>query len=160
VTLHRYQSGFAIALSFFVAFILTIIPLPTWASVARPEWVAMVLIYWCIAIPQRIGIGVAWGIGIFYDVLSDTLLGQHALFFILLAYISIFFYRQIRIYHLWQQSIIIALMLTLCRLPELLFLHTTGELHLTVLWSSVSSALLWYWLYIILRDIRRSYNIS
>jgi rod shape-determining protein MreD len=50
-----------IALSLVIALMLTALPLPEWAVNWRPAWVAMVLIYWCMALPERVGIGVRWG---------------------------------------------------------------------------------------------------
>ena len=44
-----------VALSFVAAFMLTAIPLPEWALPWRPAWIAMVLVYWCMALPQRVG---------------------------------------------------------------------------------------------------------
>ena len=75
----RSQGGLTIALSFFVALILTIIPLPDWMASFRPEWVALTLIYWSMALPQRVGVGIGWGLGLALDVLKGALLGQHAL---------------------------------------------------------------------------------
>ena len=45
-----------IILTFLVAFVLAVLPLPAWLLWGRPEWVALTLIYWCIALPQRVGI--------------------------------------------------------------------------------------------------------
>ena len=52
------SGGWVITLSFLVAFLLVGIPLPGGLGHFRPDWVAMTLIYWCMALPQRIGIGV------------------------------------------------------------------------------------------------------
>ena len=51
-----------VAASFLVAFILTATPLPDWALPWRPAWIAMVLIYWCIALPERVGVITGWAI--------------------------------------------------------------------------------------------------
>ena len=44
-----------ILLTFFAAYVLAVLPLPLWLLWARPEWVALLLIYWTIALPQRVG---------------------------------------------------------------------------------------------------------
>ena len=40
-----------ILLSFFLALMLTIMPLWDWAEEIRPQWVVLVLIYWTMALP-------------------------------------------------------------------------------------------------------------
>ena len=54
--LYKRQGVWVIILSFLLALMLTAIPLPIWAQAWRPAWVAMVLIYWCVALPERIGV--------------------------------------------------------------------------------------------------------
>ena len=53
-----------IGLTFLGAMMLIVLPLPRWIIWFRPEWVFMVLIFWMIAVPDRIGIGIAWMIGL------------------------------------------------------------------------------------------------
>src|SRR5690606_27167374 len=84
----EHNAGWAIILSFAVAFMLTAVPLPEWAASWRPAWVAMVLIYWCMALPERVGIGAAWCLGLLLDVQQGTLLGQHALGLALIAWLT------------------------------------------------------------------------
>ena len=67
------------AMSFVVSLMLTALPMPEWASLWRPAWVALVLIYWCMALPARSGVLVGWSVGLLLDVMTGTLLGQHAL---------------------------------------------------------------------------------
>ncbi|MDP2388977.1 MAG: rod shape-determining protein MreD, partial [Acidobacteriota bacterium] len=69
----------AVAISLVVAFALTSVPLPEWAHPWRPAWVAIVVIYWCLAIPERIGVLFAWSMGLLLDVMHGAILGQHAL---------------------------------------------------------------------------------
>jgi rod shape-determining protein MreD len=61
-----------IFLSFFIAYLLAIVPFPEWAMNYRPEWVPMVLIYWVMALPYRIGIGSAWSAGLILDILEGV----------------------------------------------------------------------------------------
>ena len=50
----RHGTG-VIVLTFVIALLLTVIPLPDWARYLRPDWVGLVLIYWCMALPDRVG---------------------------------------------------------------------------------------------------------
>ena len=65
----------AVILSFLTAFVLTLLPLPDWANAYRPDWVALVLIYWCLDLPHRIGPGVGWVAGLMLDITQASLLG-------------------------------------------------------------------------------------
>lgn len=162
MNVEKHHAGWVILLSFIFSFMLAIIPLPIWATIWRPDWVEMVLIYWCLAIPQRIGIITAWSIGIIYDVLHNSLLGQHALLFSLIAYISIKLHRQIRLFPLWQQAIVIFGLITITHLLNIIINSILGHPPLVLLsfiYEGLSSMLLWPWLFIILRDMRRTYNV-
>ena len=73
VTSLEYVSKFAVPVAVAVALMLTLVPLPLWAEVLRPEWVTLVLIYWCIALPQRIGVFTGWLAGLMLDVARGAL---------------------------------------------------------------------------------------
>ncbi len=55
--------------SFVLAMMLAIIPLPDSVRLLRPDWVSLVLVYWCMAVPERIGVGSGWIVGLFLDAL-------------------------------------------------------------------------------------------
>ena len=86
MSLYRHRGGWVIAASFVVALMLTALKLPEWALIWRPAWVALVLIYWCMAVPHRIGVAIAFLLGVFLDVMSGALLGQHALALTVVAF--------------------------------------------------------------------------
>ena len=76
---NRDAQGYpVILLTFVVAYVLAVLPLPVWLQWARPDWVAITLIYWCIALPQRVGIAAGLLLGIGLDVLEGAVLGQNA----------------------------------------------------------------------------------
>lgn len=156
------RRSWVILLSFLVAFMLMIMPLPDWANPWRPNWVAMTLIYWCVALPRRVGVVSAWGVGILLDVLNDTLLGMHAFALIWVAYISINLHSRFRVFPLWQQAGGVAL---LCLLCQVWYAWVRGMLGfppqtLEFLYPALSSLLLWPWMFILLRDIRRNFQVS
>lgn len=77
-----------VLMTFAVALVLRIVPLkPTWALL-NPDWVALTLIFWTVANPQRVGVLRAWLIGLIADALTGRLLGQHALAYALMVYLS------------------------------------------------------------------------
>lgn len=151
-----------IAMSFIVAIMLTALPLPDWAVYWRPDWVAIVLIYWCMAVPERIGIFVAWFLGLLLDVQQGNVLGQNALSMILIAFLTINSYQRMRAYPLLQQAVLVFFYLILYKLVILLVLVYLGlnKSDWTYWMPAITSMLLWPWLFIILRDVRRKYRIS
>lgn len=156
------QGGFIIVLTLILALFLTAIPLPDWAALARPEWVPLVLIYWCLALPSRVNVGIAWILGLMVDVLLGTLLAQHALAYAAVAFLAVKLHKQIRVYPLWQQALSV---FTLVALNQLLVAWVKGIIggapdSWTYWLPSVTSAILWPWMYLILRDIRRKFRVA
>ncbi|MFV2056171.1 MAG: rod shape-determining protein MreD [Thiohalomonadales bacterium] len=155
------RGGPLIAISFIVALMLTLVPIPEWAESLRPEWVAMVLIYWCIALPDRVGIVVAFFIGLFLDVAGGALLGQNSLALSVIAYLSLKLHQRMRLFPVWQQSMSILLLVTLHQMIGLWIKGLIGQT--TPGWAywlpSVSSMLLWPLVFSILRFMRRYYRI-
>ncbi|MEY3661077.1 MAG: hypothetical protein RLZZ169_1903, partial [Pseudomonadota bacterium] len=72
------RNRWVIVLSLVFAGVLAVLPLPGWLELWRPDWVALVLVYWVIALPQRVGLLTAWLVGFLVDVLKGTLLGLNA----------------------------------------------------------------------------------
>jgi rod shape-determining protein MreD len=140
---------------------LSVMPIPVWAQDFRPQWVTLVLIYWCLAIPQRVNVGSGWTLGIVQDVLSGTLLGQHALGLSIVAFVTVKLHLRIRIFPLWQQSLTVLVLLLLERLLELWVMGATGQPTPTLRYwiPAIVGMLLWSWIYIVLRDVRRRFQV-
>ena len=74
-----------IAASLAVALLLNFLP---WKDLrVAPDFVALVLTFWCVRQPRLVGLGVAWTIGLLVDAGNGVLLGQHALAYSLLAFV-------------------------------------------------------------------------
>ncbi len=155
-----------IALTFVVAMILAIVPLPDSVPVElgylRPQWVVLVLIYWVIALPRRVGILVAWSVGLIVDVLLGSLLGQHGIAFIVVAYIASSLYQRLRMFSLWQQSMIVFAIIGLNQLINFWIesIVGIGDWNMWYLLASVVSALLWPSVFLLLRYLRRQFNVT
>lgn len=90
--------------SVFVALLVAIYPLPAAASVFRPELVCLVVIYWVLHQPERIGVGVAWCVGLLQDLVEGSVWGGHAMALAFVAYICLASYRRLRSYSIGQQT--------------------------------------------------------
>ncbi len=144
-------------LTLVVALFLTILPLPTAIEDLRPQWVAMTLIFWALALPERVGVFWAFGTGLVLDVASGTLLGHHALGLSLVVYVAVELHARVRIFPLWQQALFVWVLLILERLLALWVLGATGQPMpgLSYWASAFAGLLLWPWLYLVLRDLSR-----
>ncbi len=151
-----------IAFSFIAALALTVFPLPEWLSVARPEWVTLVLIYWCMALPNRVGVGIAWGVGLILDVLRIGLLGQNALTLCIIAYITLKLYQRLRVFPLWQQALSVFALVSLSQMLILWVKGITGQsIDIWTYWlPSISSMIAWPLVFITMRALRRKFKVS
>ncbi len=161
IYMKKHHGGWVIITSFILAFMLTAMPLPEWALNWRPAWVAMVLIYWCMALPERVGIGIGWMLGLLLDVQQGTVLGQNAMGLVIIAYITLISYQRIRVFPLTQQALLVCCYVLLFQLVVLWIKGIMGlpPQHWTFWMPAFSSMLLWPWLFIILRDMRRKYRV-
>jgi rod shape-determining protein MreD len=83
-----------------------------WRSVAlAPDFVALVLVFWCVRQPRLVGLGAGWLLGLLIDVGNGVLMGQHALAYSLLAFASITLSRRILWFSLWGQALHVAALL-------------------------------------------------
>ena len=156
------RGGGIIILSFVGAFVLLMMPLPDWAQLLRPEWVAMVVIYWCMALPNRVGIGAGWFAGLIVDVIRDSLLGQHALALAVVAFLTIRLHQRIRVYPPGQQAITIFLIMVINYLIILWIRGIMGQAPgvWQVLLPALMTAVLWPGVFIVMRFLRRQFHVT
>jgi rod shape-determining protein MreD len=158
----KANGRWVIVLTFLVAFLLAIVPFPDWAMHYRPQWVAMVLIYWIMALPYRVGIGTSFFVGAFMDVLEGSLLGLNALSFAIIAYITLSLHQRLRMFSALQQSgmvlALVGLNMTMTYWIKVATEQTDAG-NLLFLLGALSSAFIWPWLFVFLRQLRRSYDV-
>src|SRR5207245_9175367 len=87
---------------------------PGAALMLKPDFLALVLLYWCIQEPRLISVGIAWCVGLVMDVADATVFGQHALAYAVLAYAAEYLRRRVLRFPLWQQAEQAATLLLLC----------------------------------------------
>lgn len=105
------SSRWTILLLAAAAVVLAVFPVPSWLSVLRPAFPALVVLYFCTMSPFSSGIGLAFFPGLALDLLQHSVLGQHALALSLLAYLAIRFHLMTRAKPLFEQSILVLLAL-------------------------------------------------
>ena len=98
----RASRRLPVILTFIVGLTLTIMPLPGGIDAFRPDWLAMLVIFWAMQLPRTWSVGTAWIIGIVLDVSQGTLLGQHALALCCVAFITVRFHLLMRVFPITQ----------------------------------------------------------
>ena len=162
MNLTRHHGGTVIVLTFAAAMLLTIIPLSDGLRTLRPDWVALTVIFWCLALPYRVSVGSGFIAGLFLDVLTGTLLGQHALALSLIAYVCVRLHQRIRIYPMWQQSLTVLVLLILHQLLTLWIDSIIGRpIHPPSYWlQSLISAALWPPIYHLMTTLRINFSVQ
>lgn len=156
------QHSWVIISSLAIALLLTILPMPDWGQELRPQWVALTLIYWSLALPSRVGVLWAWGTGLVLDVTVGTVLGQHALSLSVVAWLALELHPRIRVFPLLQQAVSVWVLLLVERLLALWVIGATGQPTPTLwYWApTFVGMLLWPWVFIVLRDVRRRFAVT
>ena len=130
----------------------------------KPTFVLLTLIYWNMALPDRIGIMAALSFGIFVDLLDGSLLGLHGILFVLITYICQRFFYQFRVSPLWQQSLILFFLFILYKQVFALdFMNTNQDVtnlsdssfFMNSFFFALFSAFMWSPLFLTLRYYRR-----
>jgi rod shape-determining protein MreD len=153
----RPANPWFVVLTLVAALGLNLVPLAGTALTLRPDFLALVLLYWCIQAPNVVGVGVAWLMGIAMDVGDATLFGQHALAYALLAYGAEYFRRRVLRFPLWQQAVQVAVLLVATALVVLL-VRAMGGAPLprwTYFVAPFTGALLWPLLSVLLQAPQR-----
>lgn len=159
---NKPRGSWVILVSIVLAYLLTLTPMPDWAGLWRPDWVGMVLIYWCMALPHRVSVGAAWSTGLLLDVLTASLLGQHALGYTLMIAVVDALHQRLRLFPRWQQAVGVFVLIATSQLPMLWARGILGQApeDLSFLYSALTSMLLWQWLFVVLRDARRTFHVT
>ncbi|MFU1924423.1 rod shape-determining protein MreD, partial [Klebsiella pneumoniae] len=76
-------------------------------EIGRPLWLAMLLTYWVLLLPERVGMVTAWLLGLAQDVLYGNLLGQNALILGLITFLVLSLHQRLRMFPAWQQCLVL-----------------------------------------------------
>lgn len=149
--------GLVVFLSLVIALFLNLLPFQGLVLALRPDFVALVMLYWCINQPRKVGIGSAWFLGLLMDVADATVFGQHALVYTLMSFLSIALHRRVQRFSLWQQALHVLVLLLTGQLLMVGIRFATGATFIGGAYfvGSVLGALLWTPLSIALQIAQR-----
>ena len=129
----------------------------------KPLLILLVLIYWNMALPEKVGILEALFFGLIMDLINGSILGLHGLLFVLITYICQRFFYQFRVSPIWQQSFILFFLFFIFKMAFTFDFHNVTEglnisdsLSLTNAFIfSLISSIFWVPTFILLRALRR-----
>jgi rod shape-determining protein MreD len=139
-----------------VAVVLTLLPLPPYLEMLRPYWVALCMIFWCLETQRLISLGFAFTVGLALDLLTGSLLGQHALSLVIIVYLVVRFRFRLRFFPPWQQALSVFALLLNDRIILLWINSLRGEpLPSFDFWAApVVGTALWPWIFVLLDRYR------
>jgi rod shape-determining protein MreD len=156
------HNGWVIWVTLLLGLLLSVAPMPDFMEIGRPLWLAMFLTFWTLALPHRVGLSTAWVFGLAEDVLYGNLLGQNALILSLVVFLVQSLQQRLRVFPIWQQGFVLLVVFGISQLVQLWLNTLTGNRPPTLVFltPSLVSALLWPWVYLVLRDLRTRFNVS
>ncbi|MEQ8516906.1 MAG: rod shape-determining protein MreD [Chromatocurvus sp.] len=147
--------------SFLIAYVLAVLPVSGIAAWLRPEWLVLVLIYWAIALPHRVGLATALVTGLGMDVLEGAAIGQNMLALALVVVLSRLLYQRLRVFSVAQQALTVFVLVGVHQLvcQWIQTVEGAGARSLWFMLPAVSSGLLWPLVLVTLRRVRRQFEV-
>lgn len=148
--------GWVLPVSLILALLLGLLPLPPILQPLRPYWLALVLAYWVIETPEKVGLGFAFGIGIVADLIYGGILGEQALRLVVMAFILQRFRARLRFFPMSQQALAIGGLLLNDRIVSAAIHLMVGAPVLSWMywWAPLLGMLLWLPLFVLLDAVR------
>ena len=139
------------------ALVLELAPWPAGVQAFKPSWLVLVLLYWVLAIPNRVSIGWAFLLGLVWDLVLGSILGLHALVLSVAFYFIAKNYLVLRNLSLWFQSLLVVVFVFAIRL--LIFLAElslhSANFNWAEIFGALASGILWPWVFLLMRKTRR-----
>ncbi|MEW5965748.1 MAG: rod shape-determining protein MreD [Pseudomonadota bacterium] len=121
-------------------------PWTGWALALRPDFVLMGVLFWVLHQPGRIGIGVAFCLGLVADFQDGVVFGQHAIAYAIGAWLVLFLRLRLLQFDPLRQAAQLFPVLLAVQLGVLLigWLAVNPPATLAMLLPVLSTTLLWY----------------
>ncbi len=108
---HERSPGWLyIGLTMLIAVLLTVVPVPEAIKYYWPDWITLAVFYWVLVLPAHLGVMFGWMNGLIEDIISFSLLGQHALGKALTGTLAAIGHQKFGQFNFLQKMLLIALM--------------------------------------------------
>ena len=150
-------NGWYIFATLIGALLLNMLPLQEVILPLRPDFVALTIVYWNVHQPHRVGMSIAFGMGLLVDVSNAGVLGQHALAYSIISYLSLIFHRRLLYFNPIQQAPQIGLILVIMQMIILIVGLLGGYRFLGLYYfiGSITGMLMWPIITYVLGILRR-----
>ncbi|MBT8139639.1 MAG: rod shape-determining protein MreD [Gammaproteobacteria bacterium] len=140
-----------------VALFAAIWPLPLWSTWIRPEFLALLVAYWVMMAPFRVGMVYAFVMGLLLDLFAATPLGQQALGLTVIAYLVFLIHQRMRMFSILQQSLLLFGLVSLYQLLKFWIYGLSGGAYASfaLLLPALSSAICWPFVRLFMDRLRR-----
>lgn len=140
-----------------LAVLLSLVALPDVLRPLKPFWLALVVIYWTLEAPERMGIGLAFVLGLVADLLAGSLIGEQAVRLAIMAFIVLRLRSRMRFFPMLQQSLAVLALLVNDRVVQLAIRTFSGDPPppLTFWLAPLAGMLLWPWLFLLFDLVRQ-----
>jgi len=134
-----------IIITVILAVLLTVIPLPVNVRNVWPDWISLLVIYWVLVLPSHLGVAFGWMNGLLEDIISFTLLGEHAISKALLGTVVAIGHKKMRLFNTLLMMFVVlileSLSIGITSLVNMLALDTPVDI---LLWQpALTTALVW-----------------
>ena len=160
------RGGWVILLSVFAAMLLSVLHLPEtwpqWLGWLRPNWMLLVLFFWVMELPHRIGLIAAWVIGLLLDALLGEPLGLNGLLLASVTFVTWRFFERLRMYALAQQCATVFALVLGAELVRyaVITLGSERALEWQLIWVAVASTVIWPFLFVLLMRIKTAVRVE
>ena len=160
------RGGWLILLTIALAMVLAILHVPEswpqWLGWLRPAWLAMVVFYWVMELPHRLGLISAWVIGLLLDVLYADPLGLNGFLLAAITYVVWRFYERLRMYSIVQQCIVVFLLVLVTESLRIVVQDVAWSRGWSwgVILPALMSMLTWPFVYLVLQRARLQVRVE
>lgn len=160
------HGGWLILLTIALAMVLAIFHVPEswpqWLGWLRPAWLAMVVFYWAMELPHRLGLISAWVIGLLLDVLYADPLGLNGFLLAAITYVVWRFYERLRMYSIVQQCVVVFLLVLVTESLRIVVQDVAWSRGWSwgVILPALMSMLTWPFVYLVLQRARLQVRVE
>lgn len=160
------RGGWLILLTIALAMVLAIFHVPEswpqWLGWLRPAWLAMVVFYWVMELPHRLGLISAWVIGLLLDVLYADPLGLNGFLLAAITYVVWRFYERLRMYSIVQQCVVVFLLVLVTESLRIVVQDVAWSRGWSwgVILPALMSMLTWPFVYLVLQRARLQVRVE
>ena len=153
----RHTNIASIYFTLLIALLCQLFPWVGQGIIFRPDFMLVVLIYWILRAPSLCNLGTAWIAGLLVDLATGSLLGQHALSFVITSFAALSYQRRLVLFNTWQLAGYVLALLVLERILMLLLKLFAGSENPSwhYLWPVITGLLLWQLMILIFGGLTR-----